>query len=122
MTILNRPFPRHVRLNIAAAFLLLTGMTAAIYIYLTVQDVVESDLVSQFEQSKKYRHELEAYGGKINVLAADFISWFTGLWRGKSLAFTIMVITLAVSGTLFYFARLFAADHPGDVRNADHSS
>jgi len=56
------------------------------------------------EGSKKYLHDLELYGGKVNVLAAEFTNWFYGLWHGKSLAFTTGCITIVISFLLFFIA------------------
>ena len=33
------------------------------------------------EDSKLYRHNLEVYGGKLNVIMDDFRRWFVGLWQ-----------------------------------------
>ena len=57
------------------------------------------------ENSKKYVHDLELYGGKANVLANEFMSWFVGLWHGKSLAFTVACITIFISLGFFLVAR-----------------
>lgn len=46
------------------------------------------------ERSKLYRHDLEVYGGRANVLADDFREWWSGLWQGRQLAFTVAVLTV----------------------------
>ena len=103
------------RLQVVAAGLLLAGMGCAGYLYLTAEEASESTLVSEFENSKVYRHELEAYGGKVNVLASDLMRWFDGLWQGKSLACTVACSTILLSAAFFLVARHVAADdEPGD--------
>ena len=54
--------------------------------------------------SKLYRHNLEVYGGKFNVIMDDFRRWFVGLWQGKSLAIIIAGTTIIISLAFFYAA------------------
>ena len=49
------------------------------------------------EDSKQYLREMERIGGKANVLASEIRSWFDGLWHGRSLAFTVAVLTLLLA-------------------------
>jgi len=49
-----------------------------------------------------YRHNLEVYGGKLNVIMDDFRRWFDGLWHGKSLAFIVSCTTIVISFGFFY--------------------
>jgi len=60
------------------------------------------------QDSKMYRHNLEVYGGKFNVMLDDFRRWFLGLWHGKSLAFMIAGASLIISFGLFYAANYLA--------------
>ena len=57
--------------------------------------------------SKRYVHDMQVIGGKGNVLAAEFMDWFAGLWRGQSLAGTVAVLTVGVT-----LAFRFVASHP----------
>ena len=52
--------------------------------------------------SKKYVHDLELYGGKINVLAVELHQWLASLWRGKALAYTVAVLTLMLASLLWF--------------------
>jgi len=102
------------RLYLITAIVLLVGLGSAILIYLTAEDASEEMLIYEFEHSKLYRHNLELYGGKMNVLASEFINWFEGLWHGKSLALTVTCITAVIS-----FGFLFVAYHlPSDTDSA----
>ena len=56
------------------------------------------------QDSKMYRHNLEVYGGKLNVMMDDFTSWFGGLWHGKSLAVIIGCTAILLSFGFFYRA------------------
>jgi hypothetical protein len=85
------------RLYFMTAIFLLAGLGSALLIYLTAGDASENMAIYEFEHSNKYRHDLELYAGKWNILADDFSRWFGGLWHGQSLAFTIACITIAIS-------------------------
>jgi hypothetical protein len=56
--------------------------------------------------SKAYQRELERFGGKANVLAAELTRWFAGLWRGRKLSFTVAFLSIVVSLALYLCARL----------------
>jgi hypothetical protein len=103
------------RLYLISAIILLVGLSSSIWIYLTAEN--DSKRVLGYEiaggnaylitpdNSKKYVHDLELYGGKANVLADEFMRWFIGLWHGKSLAFTVACITIFISLGFFFVAR-----------------
>jgi len=93
------------RLYLIAAAILLVGLSSSVLIYFTAPDESGSSLVNEFEGSKKFKHDLELYGGKWNVVANEFIDWFAGLWQGKTLAFTIAVISIVIAFGIFYVAR-----------------
>lgn len=101
------------RLRIISAAILLVGLIISFGIYLAAPDESEDLTIYGFEHSKAYRHDLELYGGKANVLVSEFMQWFGGLWHGKSLAYTIAVITIVTSAVLFYVAHLVSSydDH-----------
>ncbi len=103
------------RLRLAAAFTLLVGLVGSVSIYLTAADVSDSDLVNEFENSNMYRHDLELYGGKANLLANDFRQWFDGLWHGKTLAYTIAVIAVIVALAIFFVAHHMPAGTKAEV-------
>jgi hypothetical protein len=102
-------------INLISAVILLVGLGTAIFIYQTADNDASGALGYQIiggtiypimpENTKIYKHDLEVYGGKAAVLADDFRRWFNGLWHGKSLAFTIAVITIFISFVGFFTAR-----------------
>ncbi len=53
---------------------------------------------------KKYVHDLQLYGGSAAVLSDQFMRWFNGLWHGTQLAYTVAIITIALSFVLFVIA------------------
>ncbi len=68
--------------------------------------------------NKKYVHDLQLYGGNAAVLADRFTRWFTGLWHGRSLAFTVAVIATVMSFGFYIAAR--SGSRPRSVRPEDN--
>jgi hypothetical protein len=104
------------RARIVSAVLLAVGFASAIAIYLgngPAGDPTEDEL----ENSKKYLRAMETYGGKANLLASDLRHWFSSLWHGRTLAFTVAVLTVVV--TLVY--RLAVMPLPPDEDVEDRS-
>jgi hypothetical protein len=100
------------------SIILLVGLGSAILIYLTADNAPDSGLVNDFENSKKYVHDLELYGGKANVLANELTNWFAGLWHGTSLAFTVACITIVIAlGFLLLTSALKAEDQGENKRD-----
>ena len=91
---------------IVPALILAAGLAVSAVINVTAGTVQETALGPGFD-SKEYLRELETYGGTANVLAAEFMQWFEGLWRGRELAFTVAVITVIVSFLVFFTGRRF---------------
>ncbi len=107
------------RLNLAAALLLPVGLGSAVVIWLTAAEPVENELVDAYLQSKVYRHELEAYGGKASVVADELVHWFESLWHGRTLAFTVGILTVVASAALALVARyLLHGEEPGASEDA----
>ena len=94
---------KQIRFFLIGAIILMIGLGSAVTIYLTAENDTDGEagyeVAGKFiypamnERSKKYRHDLETYGGKAAVLADDFNRWFDGLWRGTTLAFTVAVLS-----------------------------
>ena len=95
---------RQTRLYLIATVILLVGLSSALPIYFLTENEPESTLIHEFENSKMYTHNLEVYGGKLNVFADDFIRWFVGLWYGRSLAYTVACLSIFISLGCFFVA------------------
>ena len=97
------------------AFILLTGLLGAVSVSLMATDDSSDAVGYEFvdgksypilaHESKTYRHDLERFGGKAAVMADDLNRWFTGLWKGKRLAYTLAVLTTGAALTFFWAAR-----------------
>ncbi|MGD1148086.1 MAG: hypothetical protein ABR961_09065 [Thermoanaerobaculaceae bacterium] len=101
----NLAEPRN-RPRLIASMILLVGFGSAIVIYLKAGTVPGTPLEFSADSSKKYLRDLQLYGGTANVLAVQLMDWFKGLWHGRSLAFTVAIITVAVCLGYLFFAVL----------------
>jgi multisubunit Na+/H+ antiporter MnhB subunit len=99
----------HARLKkrlVQSAWLVLAGgAVASAAIYLTAATNGQNSLQEGFRGSKVYRHELEAYGGKLSLVSDELTSWFASLWQGETLAFTVAAIAADSAFLLLWLAR-----------------
>jgi len=112
--------PSRKALFVCGIVVLALGLSAAAVIYATADD--EADNTMGYEivngvaypvatpNTKRYRHELERYGGKMAVVTDEFGNWFAGLWHGRPLACTLAVLTVALAGVIFLVAYRFTPD------------
>ena len=99
------------RLYLGSAVIMLAGLGAAAAVYLAAGDAPAGVPDLDIEGSRKALRDLELYGGKTNVLVAEFMAWFGGLWHGRSLASTMACITVVISCVLFFIAYYWPSDH-----------
>ena len=107
----------HTRLYFLAAAILLVGVGSAVLIYLTAGNAADGVAGYQPEDSKMYRHDLELYGGKANLLADELMRWFAGLWQGRSLAFTVASVTMFIFCGLIFCAANVSVDAENAARD-----
>lgn len=108
----NRPY-------LVAAVVLVVGFAGAVAIYLTAKPGSDELLELSADTSKKYLRDLELYGGTANVLAVELMHWLEGLWHGRSLAFTVAVLTVVVCLGYLFFAVRLPADGREDAGGGD---
>ena len=76
--------------------LLLLGLGSAVVIYFVARPA-EANPLGDPLMNKKYVRELRVWGGKSNVMAAEFMDWFRARWQGQELATTVAVLTVAAT-------------------------
>jgi len=117
-------------LRLISGIVLVVGLGSAVLIYWTSNNTLNGVLgyeegggsvyAIRPEDSRRYLRDMELYGGKANVLMDEFRRWFTGLWHGQSLAFTVGFITLSISLGILYVASRLSSDSrldlPGENR------
>lgn len=91
------------RCYITTAAILLSGWTCAIIIYFRAEELPANPF-SDFQNSKRFTHEVGVMGGKTALVANDLSKWFSDLWHGQQLAFTVAVITLVVAAGYYFVA------------------
>src|SRR6266699_355787 len=106
------------RIRFGTRVILALGFAAAVVIYLTAQPPPENPLGYDPMDTKKYLHDLEVYGGKANVFAAELREWFDSLWHGRRLAFTVAVITVITAWAFKFFATPLPPDSKTSDANA----
>jgi hypothetical protein len=95
---------RLTRIRSLTSLLLAGGLGSAITIYLTAPPRRPNPLGYEPEDTKRYLRDLELYGGKANVLAAEFRRWFDGLWQGRKLAYTVATLTILLAFAFWFLA------------------
>jgi hypothetical protein len=114
--------PRRI-LHLAAMAILALGLGAATAIYLLADDTDDSSdnqtiLVNGVTYSvpasatKLYVRDLQRFGGKAALVFDDLNRWFSGLWRGRALAGTILWISVIASLAVLLAARYLFPDEP----------
>lgn len=117
-------------LNLISAIIMVIGLGSAALIYQSADNLPYGALGYETadgtiypimpEDSKIYRHNLEVYGGKLNVMMDDFRRWFVGLWHGKSLAFMIACATSMISFGFFYAANYLTQPLESEVHQKNN--
>lgn len=95
------------RSRITSAILVL-GLAASLVIYLRAQAPADNPLGYDPEDTKRYRREMEVYGGTANLLASDVREWLVSLWHGERLAFTVAFLTALSAAGYRFFSRPIA--------------
>jgi hypothetical protein len=71
--------------NFISLGLLLLGLGGAVAIYALAEPPDDDPLLADLHSNRKYKRELAVYGGRANVVSAEFIDWFGELWHGRNL-------------------------------------
>jgi hypothetical protein len=111
--------PAERRVRFVTGAILLAGAIAALAIFVANGSETEE---FRLERSKQVAHDMEVYGGRANVLADDFRVWFAGLWRGRSLAGTVAVLTVLTALVYRFFATPLTRDEKGGPPKASPPS
>ena len=112
------PAARLTRIRLITTSILAAGLGSAIAIYLTTMPKAANPLGYEPEDTKKYLRDLELYGGKVNVLATEFMRWWGNLWHGRNLAFTLVWLTVVLALLFWFVSTRLAADVDPTLRNA----
>lgn len=117
LTMTRKSISRQRCLQLMAAVILLAGLGSSAVIYVSAVNSEARMMISPYE-SKSYRHGLELYGGKMNLLANDLMRWFEGLWEGKQRAYTVAWASILIAGVMYSVSRHM---RPHDRENSAQS-
>ena len=106
-----RIMKRRTRLDVVRG-ILVVGLVSAVGVFLTAVNPADNPLGNPLEDSKAFRRSMEIYGGTSNVVASELRESLQSLWHGKSLAFTLAVITLGLAYGFFFITE----DLPSEKR------
>jgi hypothetical protein len=104
------------RLRRGTLAILVVGFVAAAAIFVSARAAPGNPFGYEPEDTKKYVHDLELYGGKANVLADELRRWFGSLWHGRRLAATVACITLIVAGAYAFATAPLPPDAEDELR------
>ena len=93
------------RLRAVIAAVCVAGFTSAIVIYVRARPPAANPLGYDPNDTKSYLRQMEYYGGQANLLASDIREWFSGLWHGRHLAFTVAALTVVAAFLIWFFGR-----------------
>jgi len=110
----GKTLPIHSRFDLAGTVILVVGLVIAAVIHLTVADDSSAAVNQELTHTRQYVYQLERFGGKAAVLAAEFNQWFASLWHGKQLAITVALLSVAVALGCFLIAHVISDDTPSD--------
>ena len=104
---------RLARIRLITGGVLAVGLGAALAIYLSAAPSGANPLGFEPEDSKRYLRDVEVYGGKVNLVAAQIRGAWNGLWHGRSLAFTVGGLTLFLAFAFWFIGTRRARDLDG---------
>jgi len=85
--------------------ILVVGLVSAALIYAFATDDADAEAAAEIASGRAYQHNLELMGGKFALLSVEFDDWFASLWRGRALAYTIGVLSVALAGVCLWIGR-----------------
>ncbi|MBB1634592.1 hypothetical protein [Cupriavidus sp. UME77] len=101
----GKRWPLPARIYLLGAVILAAGWIAGVLIYLLAASGEAGDLAYGPGWQRQYDFQLERIGGKAAVLAAEFSQWFSDLWHGRQLAFTVAILCTGIALLCFLVAR-----------------
>jgi len=111
--------PLHERIFYAGVVILVAGLIGAALIYWLTADSAAKKTEIEFANPRAYEFQIERLGGKAAVYVVRFNEWFSGLWQGRQLAFTVAVLALVIALICFWFSKRLAEALPAEQDGGD---
>ncbi len=106
--------PLHTVIHDCGVAILLGGLIGAVLIYMFADTDGAPDSAREIVSGRMYQHNVELMGGKFAIYAVQFSQWFAGLWQGRSLAYTVAMLTVVIALGSFWVARLMSVPSPSE--------
>ena len=87
--------------------MLATGISISCVLYVFAGSE-DNSAMTEIYSSKSYVRTLQRFGGKASVLFDEFMRWFSGLWEGKTLPLTVLVLSACIAAILALCGRYLA--------------
>ena len=81
-------------------------LSAAVFVKTSPGDNAPDPNELNSDNSKVYETQVERIGGKSAVLGIEMEDGFSGLWRGRELAYTLAALSVTASLLCFGFSKL----------------
>ena len=111
--------PLHERIFYAGVVILVAGLIGAALIYWVTADSAVKKTEIEYANPRAYEFQIERLGGKATVYVVRFNEWFTGLWQGRQLAFTVAVLALVIALICFWLSKRLAEALPAERDGGD---
>lgn len=108
------------RVRAFGAILLVAGLLAAVIIFCTARPPEELGILEDDVPTKRESLQLEKIGGKSYILFNDINEWFSSLWHGRRLAYTVGILSIAGFVSCRWFADFL--EHPPASDDLHHSN
>ena len=96
------------------ALILTVGLGSAVLLFMAAQPPAASPLGYDPNDSKRYLRDMEMFGGKANIITSQFREWVGSLFQGRSLAYTVAVLTLLLALAVWFFGTPLPPEAPGE--------
>ncbi len=110
----SNAIPVHKIFFYAATGILIAGLIGAIVIYVLAVDDGNADPNAYIANRSLYEFQIQRIGGMSAVYFARFNEWLSSLWHGRQLAYTVGLLTLAISFACFWIGDLIAPSEQDD--------
>ena len=110
------------RLRLAGIVILVAGLLATVFVYVAASGPAVADALGYRivggqayaapDDSARELQQLERIGGKAAVMTFKFQRWFSSLWQGQRLAYTLLLLSAAAALLCLHLASLMNDSDP----------
>ena len=113
--------PLFLRIRRCGWLILLVGWSFAALNYVSAASDNANGNADNIVGARSYDYNIERIGGKAALYAVRFNEWLGGLWHGRTLSYTVAILTLVLAIACFWVASLIS-EPIADKTDRDHRS